>query len=168
MKETKWIDYIGDINLGRVHLGKEMPVEVYRLFEFTMKDELTQRFGKKEAIEIFRSAGKRAGSYFTKQLLDISQDINIFMTELQTRLQEQKMGILRIEELDENARHIVVSIGEDLDCSGLPIIGESVCNYDEGFLMGVLHQYTGHEYEVIEVDCWAKGGRVCRFDAKRK
>lgn len=168
MKGTNWMNYIGDIGIGRENLGEEMPVSVYRLFEFTMKDILIEKYGKEEAIEIFRSAGKRAGSYFTKQLLDVNQDLNSFVTELQEKLKDLKIGILRVESVDEGAQHLVVSVSEDLDCSGLPVMGEAVCNYDEGFLMGILKEYTNKEYEVIEVDCWAKGGRVCRFDARLK
>ena len=57
---------------------------------------------------------------------------------------------------------------EDLDCSSLPITGETVCNYDEGFLAGILKVYTKKEYVVTEVDCWATGSRVCRFEASVK
>ena len=44
-----------------------------------------------------------------------------------------------------------------------PVLGETVCNYDEGFLSGILSTYTGKEYNAVEVDCWATGDRVCRF-----
>ena len=35
--------YVGDIKKGRENLGEEMPVYVYRLLEYTMKDALTAR-----------------------------------------------------------------------------------------------------------------------------
>lgn len=165
MQNTSWADYIGNIGDGRKNLGEEMPVSVYRLFEFTMKDELIAVYGKEQAATIFRNAGKRAGQYVTKQLLHKEKNMNAFISELQNLMQNLKIGILRVEEIDEGINHLVVSVSEDLDCSGLPVIGEAVCNYDEGFLMGILKEYTGNEYAVIEVDCWAKGGRVCRFDA---
>jgi predicted hydrocarbon binding protein len=58
----------------------------------------------------------------------------------------------------------VLTVGQDLDCSGLPVTNETVCNYDEGFIAGILEAYTGKKYEVREVDCWANGDRVCRFN----
>ncbi|MEG2770239.1 MAG: 4-vinyl reductase, partial [Oscillospiraceae bacterium] len=76
-----------------------------------------------------------------------------------------KVGILRVENFDEKTGAAVLTVGEDLDCSGLPITGETVCNYDEGFLAGVLKEYTNNDYIVTEVDCWATGARVCRFEA---
>ncbi len=59
----------------------------------------------------------------------------------------------------------VFHVGEEKDFSGLPVTGDQVCNYDEGFLSGVLKEYTGKDYLVKEVDCWASGVRVCRFEA---
>jgi len=60
---------------------------------------------------------------------------------------------------------VVLTVEEDLDCSGLPVTGDQVCNYDEGFLSCVLKEYMGKDYLVKEVDCWASGVRVCRFEA---
>jgi predicted hydrocarbon binding protein len=59
-------------------------------------------------------------------------------------------------------------VTEDLDCSGLPVTNETVCDCDEGFIAGILEIYTGSEFDVKEVDCWSKGDRVCRFEAKLK
>ena len=35
----------------------------------------------------------------------------------------------------------------------------------EGFISGILSLYSGKEYVAVETDCWATGGRVCRFQA---
>jgi len=59
----------------------------------------------------------------------------------------------------------VMTVGEDLDCSGLPITGETICHYDEGFIAGILKAYTKQNYVVREVDCWSTGARICRFKA---
>jgi hypothetical protein len=55
---------------------------------------------------------------------------------------------------------------EDLDCSGLEVSDETVCDYDEGFIAGIFHEYTGERFSAREVDCWASGERVCRFEVK--
>jgi hypothetical protein len=77
-----------------------------------------------------------------------------------------KVGILRIEAADLDNLNFVLTVSEDLDCSGLPIFGESVCNYDEGFIAGIFEQYTGKKFLAREVDCWATGDRTCRFEVK--
>lgn len=163
MQDRNWETYIGDIEIGRKNLGSEMPVAVYRLFEFTMKEVLIEKFGVETAIEIFREAGYSAGLRFTKEMFDLTVDFNTFIANIQRVMKEQKIGILRLESVDFKTDTMVITVGEDLDCSGLPITGETVCNYDEGFLQGVLKAYTNKDYQVREIDCWANGGRVCRF-----
>ncbi len=159
-------DSIGDVKDGRCNLGEEMPVYVYRLFQFTMKDVLNRQLGKDATIEIFRDAGYVAGVEFANKLLNLSLPFEEFIAHLQKVLEDSKIGILRIEKFDSETGYAVITIGEDLDCSGLPITGDTVCNYDEGFIAGILSEYTKRSYIVREVDCWASGARVCRFEAK--
>jgi len=59
-----------------------------------------------------------------------------------------------------------VLASNDLDCSGLPPTDETVCDYDEGFIAGILNHYTKKKFEVKEIDCWASGKQTCRFRAK--
>lgn len=93
---------------------------------------------------------------------------NEFVAHLQHVLEKNKIGILRIEKFDLTTGEAILTVSEDLDCSGLPITGKTVCNYDEGFLAGVLKMYAKKNYSVTEVDCWATGSRVCRFKASIK
>ena len=158
-------DSIGNIAEGRKNLGEDMPVLMYRLFQYTLRSELIQRLGEETAREIFKSAGALAGREFAVHLLDLTLPLNEFLASLQNILKELKIGILRIEEFDAQTGKAVLTVGEDLDCSGLPVTGNTVCNYDEGFLAGIFSEYTGKEYVVTEIDCWGNGARVCRFQA---
>lgn len=157
---------IGDIATGRKNLGEEMPVLMYRLFQFTIRKEIIAKFGREACDEIFRNAGKVAGEEYANNLLDLTLPPNEFLSILQKTLEYNKVGILRIEKFDEKTGDTVLTISEDLDCSGLPITGETVCTYDEGFLAGILNSYTNETYVVTEVDCWATGSTSCRFEAK--
>jgi predicted hydrocarbon binding protein len=159
---------IGDIQAGRENLGEEMPVLVYRLFQYTMNDVLCRRYGANEAAEIHRESGLLAGTEFAKNVLDLTLPFNEFVAHLQEKLLSLKIGVLRIEEFDSKTGKAILTVGEDLDCSGLPVTGETVCFYDEGFLAGVLNSYTKLNYDVREIDCWATGSRVCRFKAEVK
>lgn len=158
---------IGDVSEGRGVLGESMPVIVYRLMEYSMRDALQKSLGKEKAIELFRAAGRTAGIHFTKNLLNTTLEFQPFIVQLQDLLRDLKIGILRIESINENGV-ITLTVSEDLDCSGLPMMGEAVCNYDEGFLEGVFGEYSKKEFTAIEVDCWAKGDRVCRFCVTEK
>ena len=162
--EFSWAN-LGDIKEGREDLGEEMPVLVYRLMQFTMLDVLAKEFGPDKADEFFRRAGFLAGSEFAKNLLDLTADLNAFLAQLTKALADQKIGILRMEAFDTETGNLVLTVGQDLDCSGLPITEETVCNYDEGFIAGILNAYTGVDYNVQEIACWSNGDRVCRFNA---
>ncbi|MDR1070380.1 MAG: 4-vinyl reductase [Gracilibacteraceae bacterium] len=159
-------EQLGDIKEGRGDLGEEMPVLVYRLMQYTMLDVLGHVYGEDVANEHFRAAGHLAGTEFSKNVLDLEVDFDAFVANLQKSLMDLKIGILRMEAFDPETGNVVLTVGQDLDCSGLPITNENVCNYDEGFIAGILEAYTGKKYDVREVDCWANGDRVCRFNGR--
>jgi predicted hydrocarbon binding protein len=76
------------------------------------------------------------------------------------------IGILRIEKADMDKGSLVLTISEDLDCSGLPDLGYETCTYDEGFIAGLFESFTGRAFKVKEIDCWSTGDRTCRFVAE--
>lgn len=156
---------ISHIPIERTNLGEDMPVFVYRLFQSALKDVLFKQFGNEATADIFRTAGELAGREFAAHLLNLDLPFDRFLSHLRSVLEENKIGILRIEQFDSQTGEAVLTVGEDLECSGMPITGETVCNYDEGFLAGILTAYTKKEYVVTEIDCWATGSRVCRFRA---
>ena len=155
-------DKIGDIKEGRGDLGEEVPVAVYRLLEYSINHILAEEYGTEQADVLFRKAGYLAGCEFAKNMLDLSLHLEAFVSQLQQMLKDLKIGILRIESIEDNGQ-IILTIAQDLDCSGLPPTNEVVCSYDEGFLSGILETYTKKPYLVREIDCWASGDRVCRF-----
>jgi predicted hydrocarbon binding protein len=156
---------LGDIKAGRGDLGEDMPVLIYRLMQYTMLAVLAKDLGEDKANDYFRDAGRLAGREFAAHLLKLEAPLNDFMAELQTRLKELKVCIFRLESLDPATGEIIVTAAQDLDCSGIPVTHETVCCYDEGFFAGVLGHYMKKEYDVREVDCWANGDRVCRFNS---
>lgn len=162
--ENKYVR-LESVQKGRSNLGGEMPVEIYRLLEYSIRDVLTEWHGEEHMVEVLREAGRRAGREFAQQALDLSLEFDPFVSALQQKVIELKIGILRIEEIREDGT-IMLTISEDLDCSGMPITGKTTCNYDEGFIEGILSTYTGKTYCAREIDCWSKGDRVCRFRVK--
>jgi predicted hydrocarbon binding protein len=156
-------DHLGDIDLGRPNLGNSVSVAVYRLMQFTMRSVLYSRFGGDVTRELLREAGLVAGREFCSNLLDTSLEFNSFIAQLQERLKEMNIGVLRIEQAKPDTMEFLLTVSEDLDCSGIPVSGEAVCEYDEGFLAGLFNEYTGRSFDAQEVDCWATGERTCRF-----
>ena len=160
--QVSW-DELGDIELGRPNIGQMVPVSVYRSLQYSMRHVLATEFDSDFADNILFKAGKLVGEKLCHELLDVNKDIPEFFSELKGVLFEQKIGILRIEKVDLGRMEFLLTVAEDLDCSGLPFIGREVCNYDEGFIAGIMRVYTGKEFDVKEIDCWGTGDRVCRF-----
>ena len=75
------------------------------------------------------------------------------------------IGILRIEKSDLEHGSFILTVSEDLECSGLPELHYEVCVYDEGFISGMLENFSGGRFIVKEIECWCTGGRTCRFTA---
>ncbi len=157
---------LGDINEGRPNLGNQMSVDVYRLMQFTLRDVMIKELGVEKADQIFYDAGKKAGEELYKNALTQKDNFNELIVDLQDTLKNLQVGILRVEKADLDNLEIVLTVAEDLDCSGLPVCGEDICIYDEGFIAGILEAHTGKRFTVKEIDCWCSGDRVCRFAAK--
>jgi predicted hydrocarbon binding protein len=73
------------------------------------------------------------------------------------------IGILRVEEADLAGGRLVLTVSEDLDCSGLPELSYEICTFDEGFIAALLESFSGKSFNVKEIDCWCTGDRTCRF-----
>lgn len=160
-----WKD-IGDISEGRPNLGMNTRVEIYRLMQYTMRAVLDKELGEEMARDFFVKAGKLAGAEFCLNIMDCKLDVNEFIAQLHAKFLDFNVGLLRIERFDKEKMEITLTISEDLDCSGLPIGGGTVCDYDEGFLEGVFEVYMNRNFKAKEVDCWATGERTCRFEVK--
>jgi predicted hydrocarbon binding protein len=159
---------LGDIQEGRPNLGPLVHVAVYRLMQFTLRDILIRDFGVEAADRVFFDAGKKAGEAYYENVITEKKDLDGLFADLQKTMKDLGIGIFRVESADREKGSFVISVAEDLDCSGLPVCNEEICTYDEGFIAGLLLAYSGQDFHVKEVDCWASGGRVCRFTADSK
>jgi Predicted hydrocarbon binding protein (contains V4R domain) len=162
--EFTW-DLLGDIDEGRPNIGNTTRVEVYRLMQYTFRDIIEKQVGWERTNEIFYAAGRLAGKEFYQHMIEKTDDFNRFINQLQNVLIELGMGILRIEEADMEKGELILTVAEDLDCSGLPEVGYEICTYDEGFISALLEGFSGKPFTVKEIDCWCTGDRTCRFSA---
>jgi uncharacterized protein len=159
-------DLLGDVVKGRPNLGPNLHLEVYRVMQFVFRDVMEQHLGADKTDQLFYEAGKLAGSEFYKNVFAHIKEFNDFIKSLQVTLRDMGIGILRIEEADMEKEAFILTVSEDLDCSGLPELGYEICIYDEGFIAGLFEGFTGRPFKVTEVDCWCTGDRTCRFTAE--
>ena len=111
MKEIQFEDYFKYDAKCRGNLGDELPVMVYRMLEYSLKDELKNRFGKEVQIEVFRSAGRKAGEYFAKNMLNLDVPLDQFVNELQKKMQELKIG--RVYRHFKGDHYLVEAVAKD-------------------------------------------------------
>ena len=162
----KWEDMIGvDLDEARPGLGPSTRMEVYRLFQFTLRDVLEKHCGTEMADNLFREAGVIAGNAFFDKFLSDAEDTGSLVKKIQETFVVMGIGVFRVESAKEDNSHFIFTVSEDLDCSGLPDIAEVVCVYDEGFIKGILEKFSGKIFNVREIDCWCTGERTCRFEA---
>ena len=158
--------FIGDIKLGRPNLGQMARLEVYRLFQYTLRDVLEKEYGTKQADCLLYKSGFLAGQEFYRKYIGSCDSVGEFVAKVQTALIDMKIGILHVEQADMERLEFILTVAEDLDCSGLPEIGHAVCTYDEGFIAALFQEFAGRPFEAKETDCWCTGDRTCRFHVK--
>lgn len=163
--ELTWKN-LGDIEGGRPTFGTELPVLLYRLLQFSLRNVIEDELGEGKGGEFLYKAGERSGELIYNKFLADTTDLGELFTKLADLLYELKVCILRVEKSDPDKGEFVITAGEDLDCSGVPEIGWPICQFDEGFVAGILSKFTGKKVVAREVDCWATGDRVCRLEAK--
>ena len=138
--------YIGDIELGRPNLGKTARLEIYRLFQYTLRDVLETEYGTEQSERLLYKAGFLAGTEFCKRYVGECASFSDFVAKVQAALEEMNVGILHVEQADMNKLEFTLTVAEDLDCSGLPDLGHVVCTYDEGFISGLFKSFTGKSF----------------------
>jgi predicted hydrocarbon binding protein len=162
-----WDNTVGaDMQVARPSLGPSTRVEVYRLFQFTLRDVLEEHYGTEMADKLFREAGVMAGKAFFEKFLSDASDVPSLAAKVQESFNSLGIGIFRVESAKQDNSQFIFTVDEDLDCSGLPDTSDVVCVYDEGFIQGILESFSGKGFNVREIDCWCTGSRTCRFEAK--
>lgn len=159
-------DLIGNVAEGRPNLGHNTRLEVYRLMQSAFRDVIEQNFGTEKTDLLFYQAGKLAGMEFYRHFIGDISDFQELISHLQKTLRELGIAILRVEKADLEQGSFILTMAEDLDCSGLPELEYEFCTYDEGFLAAILESFTGRPFTVKETDCWCTGDRTCRFTAE--
>lgn len=158
-------DMLGDLQLGRPNLGPTTRLEVYRLMLFSFRDVMEQNLGTAETDRIFYEAGRMAGTHMYEHLIGNPETLNDFVAQVQKVLLDLGVGILRVEQADPEKGEFMLTVSEDIDCSGLPESDLEICVYDEGLISALLENFTGKKFRVKEIDCWCSGDRTCRFKA---
>ena len=56
-KELELADFMNYADGSRGNLGQDIPVTIYRLLEYSIREQLIRQFGKETQIQVFQDAG---------------------------------------------------------------------------------------------------------------
>lgn len=82
-KELELADFMNYADGSRGNLGKDIPVTIYRLLEYSIREQLIRQFGKETQIQVFQDAGFRQVPFFAENMLNLKLPLNSFVAELQ-------------------------------------------------------------------------------------
>ena len=111
-------DYMNSHEEGRSNLGDQIPVVVYRLLEYSLREQLEECFGNEKQIEIFRKAGYQAGEYFAANFLNLEIPFSEFIAQ-EMLVKLQLLGKNCIMSSDPN---IIVTMSKRIKREDLVII----------------------------------------------
>jgi diguanylate cyclase (GGDEF)-like protein len=106
--------------------------------QYTFRDILERHVGTAKTDTIFYEAGYLAGQELYKKFFSGIREFGDFLSSVRTTLKDMGVGIMRVEKADMEKKSFVITVSEDLECSGLPELDYEVCVYDEGFLAALL------------------------------
>ncbi len=154
------------INPERSFLGKDVTGDLDSVYVTTF------RIGNlKKPISLAKTG------YGTDIIAGIEMGVNLVKTgiiknfdEISEFLAKYKVGILDIfkEEEIKNGKKLDIRVYECIECAGLPNIGEPVCYFETGMIIGILRELTHKEVFAEEIRCWTSGYSFCHFDVEIK
>lgn len=129
-KEITFEEYMAYKKDGRENLGDNLPVAVYRMLEYSLRNTLIEEYGKETQIKIFRKAGYQAGTFFAKNYLNCDLPLERFLGDLQTQMETMKIGVLRVEGVNSDDGTIMLTVSEDANMNHLTCQAKQVAAGD--------------------------------------
>ena len=151
--EFNW-DIIGDLQEGRPNLGGQVNLILYRVMQYTFHEIAVKQFGNDESNRLFYEAGNIAGRFFFDNFLVKDKDLPLdsFLEKLRAVLDENCIRFLRIDSVNEAAGEFAISVAAGFEGDALDAIKLADCDYDNGFVEGVLFKYAGKDFKAKGVN----------------
>lgn len=88
--------------------------------------------------------------------------------DISSFLANYKIGIFDIfdEEETDECKKLDLRVYECIDCAGLPNIGEPICYFETGIIIGILRELTNKSIHAQEIRCWTSGYSFCQFEVE--
>ena len=147
--EYKNVDVTNALKIVRPTLGDNAGVALYRLLRLV-------------ALEDILGRGATGASYLAGKKLGLS----LQLTKLEDFLQlcnDLKVGIIEVPVATKTKIH--VDVYECVTCSGLDVVGRTLCHFEGGLIAGAVEGITGNNVRAKEITCiGGLGHETCGFD----
>ena len=151
--EFNW-DIIGDLEEGRPNLGDQVNLLLYRLMHYTFHEVIVKTFGNEEGNRLFYDAGYIAGRFFFEHFLKEHKDLplDVFLKQLHTVLAEGGIRFIRIDSVSVETGECAISVATGIGGGEFDSIKLDRCDYDIGFVEGILAKYAGKDFKAATVN----------------
>ena len=151
--EFNW-DIIGDLQEGRPNLGDQVNLVLYRVMQYTFHDVLMKQFGTEETNRLFYEAGNIAGRFFFEHFLKEYKDLPLatFLEKFRAVLEVGGIRFLRIDSVNVETGECTISVATGIGGADFDSIKLGRCDYDTGFVEGILAKYAGKDFKAVTVN----------------
>ena len=151
--EFNW-DIIGDLQEGRPNLGDQVNLLLYRLMHYTFHKVIVTKFEDAESNRLFSEAGNIAGRFFFEHFLKQHKDLPLadFLAKLRAMLDASGIRFVRIDQVNVEAGECIISVATGIGEADFDSIKLDRCDYDAGFVEGILSKYTGKKIKTKAVN----------------
>ncbi|MCK8825420.1 DUF2507 domain-containing protein [Fuchsiella alkaliacetigena] len=76
----------------------------------------------------------------------------------------ESMRIGKAEIIDKSEQQVIIRVYECMTCSGLPDIGELICDFEAGLIAGGLEVILDTAVKTTQTHSWTAGDKFCQFE----
>ncbi len=164
LNSIRFRDEIGEVE----YFGQK--VVIFRRDAFPLMRKEMMRISGDSANIILRIAGRRVGSEEGKALLSKAEALGMKTPQampefVRVAVEETNMGYgkIQVDELNLVSGLASVSITNSFESEPVASSTRPACIFTLSYLEGILSQLIAREVRGREIDCRAKGDKLCRF-----
>lgn len=142
---------------NRPVLGNDIPILIFRVFRHFSAGYMEEVLGRGAGV-VFQNAGRELGREAGAMLYNPSADE--YLKNVCQFVSDSKIGLLTPREV--GADRLVVDLDECITCAGMTPIGKRICQFEVGFVAGIVEVLTKKKPKAHESLCNMNNERCCQ------
>lgn len=151
---------------NRANLGPGVDVRLFQALRLIAVASVADQTGKDPAALAYKS-GQRVGRALGNAMAPVAgRGPEAFFPAARELCLRMAIGSLVLEEIDLDRGRVLVRLDETVSCAGILGTEGPLCDFEAGFLAGLLSGGIGKPVRATELACAATGSRGCRFELR--